>query len=135
MLVSNPLCEKMQTSAVAVPLLGRCNEIALPPRVHVLLLVTNGPNAATFKSRSLAGTETPAVVGSTTTMSFPVAAGNALLSAITSSETFGAATISDTAFDFVPLGFLIFTDKLPVASTSAAVPCVRHSTVDGNLVI
>src|SRR5260370_28962393 len=69
MLVSNPLCEKMQTSAVAVPLLGRCNEIALPPRVHVLLLVTNGPNAATFKSRSLAGTETPAVVGSTTTMS------------------------------------------------------------------
>src|SRR5260370_8622626 len=135
MLVSNPLCEKMQTSAVAVPLLGRCSEIALPPRVHVLLLVTNGPNAATFKSRSLAGTETPAVVGSTTTMSFPVAAGNVLLRAITSSETFGAATISDTAFDFVPLGFRICTDKLPGTATSAAVTGVVHSRADVHFVI
>src|SRR2546427_8318602 len=86
MLVSNPLCEKMQMSAVTVPLTGRCSGIALPPRVHVLLLVTNRPSAATFKSKSLPGTEIPAVVGSTTTMSFPVAAGAMLLSAITSSE-------------------------------------------------
>ena len=32
MLVSNPLCEKMQMSAVTVPLTGRCSGIALPPR-------------------------------------------------------------------------------------------------------
>src|SRR5258708_33416709 len=105
MLVSNPLCEKTQTSAVAVELAGRCKGIALPPNAHVLLLVTNKPSAATFKSRLLPGTETPAVVGSTTTMSLPAAAGAALLRAITSSEAFGAAIIRDTAFDFVPFGF------------------------------
>src|SRR5216684_1618581 len=105
MLVSKPLCEKTQTSAVAVPLAGRCNGIALPPSVHVLLAVLNWPSAATFKFKSLPGAEIPAVVGSTATMSFPAAAGAVLESAITSSEKFGGATISDTAFDFVPFGF------------------------------
>src|ERR1700687_3360589 len=105
MLVSSPLCEKIQISAVEVPLAGRYSGIALPPSVHVLLAVMHVPHAPTCNSTSFPGTGTPAVVGSTTTMSFPVAAGALLLSAITSSERFGAATTSATAFDFVPLGF------------------------------
>src|SRR5258708_25789203 len=68
-------------------------------------------------------------------MSFHVDAGNVMLSAITSSETFGAATISDTAFDFVPLGFRICTDKLPGTATSAAVTGVVHSRADVHVVI
>src|SRR5258708_18928713 len=105
MLVSSPFCAKMQMSTVDVPVVGRGNEIALPPRVHEFVLVTNRPSAAIFKSRSIPGTEIPAVVGSTTTMSFPLAAGALLLRAITSSEGFGAATISVTTFDLVLLGF------------------------------
>src|SRR6266851_2901741 len=135
MLVSSPLCEKIQMSAVEVPLAGRCSGIALPPSVHVLLAVMYGPSAATFKSRLLPGTETPAVVGSTTTMSFPVAAGALLLSAITSSETFGAATISATAFDFVPFGFCICTDKLAAAATSTAVTGAVHSSAEVHVVM
>src|SRR6266436_6103663 len=105
MLVSSPLCAKMQISTVEVPVAGLGKGIALPPRVHELVLVTNRPNAAIFKSRSIPGTEIPAVVGSTITMSFRVAAGALLMSAITSSEGFGVATISVTTFDLVLLGF------------------------------
>src|SRR6266852_1672089 len=105
MLVSNPLCEKTQMSAVPVPPAGRGNGIALPPSVQELFVVENAPSAATFKSKSFPGTEIPAVVGSTTTISLPLAAGAALLSAITSSELLGAATTRDTAFDFLPSGF------------------------------
>src|SRR5712664_41163 len=105
MLVSKPLCEKTQMSAVEVPLAGRGNGIALPPSVQELFVVENAPSAATSRSKSFPGTETPAVVGSTTTVSLPLAAGAALLSAITSSELFGAASTSNTAFDFLPSGF------------------------------
>src|SRR6267378_1752262 len=135
MLVSRPLCEKRQTSAVDVPLAGRCNGIALPPSVHALLAMMNWPRAATFKSTSLPGAETPAVVGSTTMMSFPVALGVLLLNAITSSERFVAATISATTFDFVPLGFCIWMDKLPATATSAAVTGAVHSSAEVHVVM
>ena len=105
MLVSNPLCEKRQMSAVAVPLAGRTSGIGLPPSVHALFTVENTPSAATLESRSFPGTDAPAVVGSTTTMSFLVALGAALLSAITSSELFGGATMSEATLDFVLSGF------------------------------
>src|SRR6266849_2577143 len=130
MLVSNPLCEKRQMSAVAVPLAGRCNGMGFPPRVQELFTVENTPSAATFKSRSRPGEETPAVVGSTTTMSFPVAPGAELLSAITSSEGFGGATTSDTAFDFVPFGFCICTETFPAIATSVAVTGAVHSSFE-----
>src|SRR5229473_5938712 len=135
MLVSSPLCEKRQMSAVEVPLAGRGSGIALPPSVQELFAVLNVPSAATFKSRSLPGTVTPAVVGSTTTMSFPVAAGALLPSAITSSEMLGTATISATAFDFVPFGFCICMDTLPAAATSAAVTGAVHSREEMQVVI
>src|SRR5216683_905446 len=53
-------------------LAGRSNVTGFPASEHELFVVENAPSAATFKSRSLPGTETPAVVGSTTTMSFAV---------------------------------------------------------------
>ena len=107
MLVSRPLSENMQMSAFAVPLDGRCSAIGLPPSVQELLTVENGPIAARFRSTSSSGSETPAVVGSTTTMSCAVAVGAPLVSEITSSETFGAATTSETPFELVPSGFCI----------------------------
>src|SRR6266404_5141550 len=66
-----------------------------------------GNRTAAQRARITCCVELPqrAVVGSTTTMSFPVATGALPLRAITSSETFGAATMSDTAYDFVPPGF------------------------------
>src|SRR4029077_17927748 len=92
MLVSSPLCENRQISAVALPLNGGCSTTGLPPSVQLLFTVENVPRAATFKATSAPGTETPAVVGSTTTMSLPVATGHELVSVITSSEVAGATT-------------------------------------------
>src|SRR2546425_5419601 len=135
MLVSNPLCEKRQMSAVDVPLAGRTTGIALPPSVHELLAVENTPSAATFKSRSLPATDTPAVVGSTTTMSLPVALGAALLSVITSSEAFGAATTREITFDFVPSGFWIWMETFPAAATSVAVTGAVHSSAEVQFVV
>src|SRR5213082_672318 len=105
MLVSNPLCEKRQISAVAVPLAGRCNGTELPPSTQELVAVENAPSAATLRSKSLLGEDIPAVVGSTTTMSLPVVAGDELVSAMISSDGFGVATISATGADAVPFGF------------------------------
>src|SRR5216683_1079269 len=122
-------------SAVAVPLAGRCSGIGLPPSVHELLAVEKGPSAATFRSTSLPGTDTPAVVASTTTMSFPVALGAALLSAIASSERFGAALTSDTTFDVLPSGFWICTDTLPAAAASAAVTGAVHESAEVQFVV
>src|SRR5437879_2169856 len=126
MLVSKPLCEKRQMSAVAVPLVGRCSGMGFPPNVQELFAVENTPSPATLKSRSRPAVETPAEVGSTTMMSFPVALGAEPLKAITSSEGFGGATTSDTAFDFVPSGFCICTETFPAIAASAAVTGAVH---------
>jgi hypothetical protein len=75
MLVSRPLSEKRQMSGVAVLLDGRYSFTGFPPNVHELFATEKIPRAATFKSTSFPGTDTPAVVGSTTTMSLPVAVG------------------------------------------------------------
>src|SRR5215467_6155416 len=98
MLVSNPLRENRQISAVAVPLVGRFSGIGFPPSAQELFAVENAPSAATFRSKSLAGEEMPAVVGSTTTMSLPAAAGDELVSKMISSDGFGAVTINETVF-------------------------------------
>src|SRR5207245_11553206 len=82
MLVSKPFWEKRQMSAVAVPLAGLCSGMGSPPRVQELFAVENTPSAATLKSRSRPGVETPAVVGSTAHISLPVTPGAELLSAI-----------------------------------------------------
>src|SRR5215467_13845768 len=105
MLASNPLWEKRQISAVAVPVPGRCKRIGLPPSVHELVAVENVPSAATLRSKSVAGKEMPAVVGSTTMMSLLVAVGAELLSTMTSSDGFGCTMTRDTTLEGVPLGF------------------------------
>src|ERR671924_487665 len=105
MLVSNPLCEKRQMSAVAVPVAGRCSGIGLPLRAQEFVAVENAPRAATLRSKSFPGEEMPTVVCSTTTMSLPVAAGDELVSAMISSDGFGVTTISVTGADIAPFGF------------------------------
>lgn len=63
-------------------------------------------------------------------MSIAVASGAVVVSEITSSETLGAATTSETAFDFEPSGFCICTVTLPTVDTSAAVTGAVHSVVE-----
>src|SRR5579885_452026 len=134
MLVSNPLCEKRQMSAAEVPLAGRLSTTGFPVSEQVFVAVANAPTAATFKSTLLPGDETPAVVGSTTTMSLPVAFGAPLVNAICSSEGLGAATTSATTLDFVPSGFCACTVMLPALATSAAVTGAAHSRLEEHVV-
>ena len=61
----------------------------------------NAPSAATFKSTSALGMETPAVVGSTTMMSLAVTAGAVLVNGIASSEALGAITSKETLLEVV----------------------------------
>src|SRR5215469_10120316 len=135
MLVSNPLCENRHMSAVEVPLAGLGRGTGFPPSVQELFAVENSPNAATFRSNSLPGWEIPAVVGSTTTMSLPVAAVVELFRIITSSEGFGVATTSDTTFEAVPVGFWICTETFPAIATSAAVTGAVHWRVVEHVVV
>src|SRR5260370_39629306 len=78
MLASRPLAEKRQMSATATPVAGRCKATGFPASEQELLAVENAPRAATFRSTSALGRETPAVEGATTTMSLGVAGGAAL---------------------------------------------------------
>src|SRR5579871_44007 len=105
MLVSSPLCEKTQISEAVAPLGGRISSKGFPARVQELFEVLNEPRAATFKSTSLFVCETPAVVGSTTTMSLLVAFGAPSVNEITSLVPSSETTTKETAFDFVPSGF------------------------------
>src|SRR6202140_1515370 len=135
MLESRPPKENTQMSVVATPLAGRCNTTGFPARKHELLATENAPSAPTLKSRSSPGTETPAVVGSTTTMSFALAAGAALVSEITSSAVFCAATTRETLLEVVPSGLRICTATLPTAATSAGVTGTVHSDTDVQVVV
>src|SRR2546423_7003094 len=103
--LSSPLAEKTQMSAVAVPLAGRCSTTRFPAKEQEFVTVEKAPNAATFRSTSAPETDTPAVVGSTTTIVFPVTSGAVLVKKMVSSEAFGAITTSDAAFDVAPFGF------------------------------
>src|SRR5882724_994317 len=135
MLVSNPLCENRHTSALAKPLVGCISTTGFPVSAHELLAVENAPNAAAFKSRLFPGTEIPAVVGSTTTMSFPLATGAPLVSAIDSSPAFGAATTSDTTLELVPSALRTCTLTFPAAATSLAFTGAVHSPAELHVVV
>src|SRR5258705_3560777 len=126
MLVSSPLAEKRQMSAAATPLTGRSKGTGFPASEHELVIVEKAPRAATFKSTPALGKETPAVVGSTTMMSLPLADGAALVSEISSSETLGAATIRETLLEVVLSGLRIWTERLPALATSAGVTGAVH---------
>src|SRR5438445_7226275 len=99
MLVSRPPAENRQMPAAASPLEGRRKDTGFPASAQEFVIVEKEPRAATFKSTSAFGRETPAVVGSTTMMSLPIAPGAALVSEMSSSETLGAATIRETLLE------------------------------------
>src|SRR5258706_15476559 len=127
MLAENPACEKRQTSTVAAPLAGRKITIGFPSREQVLVAVEKLPSAAIFKSRLSPGTDTPAVVGWTTRMSWPAAAGDDVVSVKLSSETFGRTTTSETLFDREPPGFCSCTLTVPAIATSEGKIGAVHS--------
>ena len=81
MLVSSPLSENTQRSKVELPLAGLGSATGLPESEQELFARENMPSAATLMSTSLPCALTPAVVGSTTIMSLPVADGELLLRA------------------------------------------------------
>src|SRR6266436_5088631 len=135
MLVSRPLAEKRQMSTAASPVAGRCRGTGFPASEQELLAVENAPRAATLGSTSALGRETPAVVGSTTTISFAVAEGVALVSGMTSSEVLGAATIRETLLEAVLSGLRTWTERLPGVETSAAVTGAVHSVTELHVVV
>src|SRR5579859_2035115 len=107
MLVSRPLAENRQISAAAKPEAGRTSAMGFPASEQEFAEVEKTPSAATLRSTSAPGCETPAVVGSTTTMSLPVAEDAPLVSGMISSATFGAATTRKTLLDVVLFGLRI----------------------------
>src|SRR5712671_4546401 len=135
MLVSSPLAEKRQMSAAATPLEGRGKGTGFPARLQEFVTVENAPSAATFKSTPAFGKDTPAVVGSTTMMSLPVADGVPLLSEISSSETLGAAMMRETLLEVVLSGLRIWTERFPALATSAGVTGAVHSVTELHVVV
>src|SRR5579863_2674290 len=131
--VSSPRSENTQRSKVELPLAGLCSATGLPESEQELFATENMPSAATLMSTSLPCALTPAVVGSTTTMSLPVAFGETALNAMTSSDAFGMATTRETPLDFVPSGFWTWTETFPAMETSTpdtgAVHCVTAMQV------
>src|SRR5258707_15268144 len=135
MLVSRPLAEKRQMSAAVAPVEGRCRGTGFPASEQELLAVEKAPRAATFRSTSAFGRETPAVVGSTTMMFLAVAAGVAAVSEIISSEVFGAMTGRETLLDVELSGLRIWTERLPAAERSAAVTGTLPSVTELHVVV
>src|SRR5216684_2221370 len=135
MLVSRPLAEKRQMSAAASPLEGRSRGTGFPASVQELVMVEKAPSAATFKSTPAFCKETPAVVGSTTIMSLPLAEGAALVSEMSSSETLGAATTRGTLLEVVLSGLRIWIERFPALATSAGVTGAVHSVTELQVVV
>src|SRR5882762_4560901 len=135
MLVSNPLAEKRQMSAAATPLPGRCKGTGFPASEQELVIGEKAPRAATFKSAPAFGKETPAVVGSTTMMSLPLAEGAELVSEISSSEILGAATMRETLLEVVLSGLWIWTERFPALATSTGFTGAVHSVTELQVVV
>src|SRR5260221_13934167 len=132
MLVSRPLTENKQMSAATTP---RCKGTGFPASEHELAVVEKTPRAATFRSTSAFGRETPAVVGSTTMMSLAVANGAALVREMISSEVLGPITVRETLLEVVPSGLRTWTERLRGTDTSAAVTGAVHSVTELHVVV
>src|SRR5579859_359360 len=135
MLVSSPLAEKRHMSAAASPVEGRRRATGFPASVQELEAAEKTPSAATFKSTSALGRDMPAVVGSTTMMSWEPVEGAALVREITSSEALGATTIKETLLEVLPSGLRSCTDRFPGTATSATVTGAVHSVTELQLVV
>src|SRR5258708_24634321 len=135
MLVANPACEERQMSTVAAALAGRKTTIGFPSSEHVLVPVEKFPSAAILKSRLSPGTDTPAVVGWTTKMSWPAAEGDDVVSVMLSSKAFGWTTTRETLFDREPSGFCSCTLTLPAMAMSEGKIAAIHSAALLQLVL
>jgi hypothetical protein len=122
-------------SAAASPVAGRGSVTGFPASEQELLAVEKTPRAATLRSTSAFGRETPAVVESTTTMSFAEAEGAALVREMISSEALRAATMRETLLEVVLPGLRSWTERLPGAETSAAVTGAVHSVTELHMVM
>src|ERR1700682_3800057 len=135
MLVSRPLAEKRQMSAAATPVGGRCKGTGFPASEQELVTVEKVPRAATLRSTSAFGRETPAVVGSTTMMSLAVAEGATLVREITSSEALRATTRRETLLEVEASGLRTCTERVPGTETSAALTGAVHSVTELHVVV
>src|SRR5260370_27652274 len=135
MLVSRPLAEKRQMSAAVAPVAGSRKGTGFTASEQEVLAVEKTARAATSRSTSAFGRETPAVVGSTTMMSLPAAVGAAAVSEIISSEAFGAIMARETLLDVDVSGLRIWTERLPGAARSAAVTGAVHSVTALHVVV
>src|SRR5208337_5612096 len=118
MLVSKPASAKRQMSAATVPEEGHTSGIGFPASVQVFVEVVNRPIAATSRSRLVSVVSSPAVVGSTTVMSLPVAAGELLVSVTTSSLLPGVTITRSTTFEVLVSGFTMCMLRFPAKATS-----------------
>src|ERR1051326_1295328 len=116
---SSPLAENKQISTAAVPVAGRSSGTRLPAREQELFATENSPRAATSRSTSLDDVETPAVAGSTTTMSWATAEADALVREMEASTMFCAMVIWGTVLEVELSGLRTWTGMLPTAATSA----------------
>src|SRR5258706_7319122 len=120
MLVSRPLAEKRQMSAAVAPVEGRCRGTGFPASEQELLAVEKAPRAATFRSTSAFGRETPAVVGSTTMMFLAVAAGVAAGREDISFEVFRGVARGGKQLDVGVFGIRVWTERMAAAGQSVA---------------
>src|SRR5260370_4861159 len=110
--VSSSLEEKRQMSVAATPEAGRCNGMGFPAREQELVAVEKTPRAATLRSTSAFGMETPAVVGATTTMAWAVAEGALLGREMIASAGVGAKPIGGTLVEGMPCGLRSSMERL-----------------------
>src|SRR5260370_37737419 len=128
--VSSPLAEKREMSVAATPEGGRCNGMGFQAREQELVAVEKTPRAATLRSTSAFGMETPAVVGSTTMMSWAVAEGALLVREMIASAVLGAITMRETLLEVVAFGLRTWMERFPGRATSAAVTGAVHCVTE-----
>src|SRR5580704_16837980 len=116
---SSPLTEKTQMSIVAVPDASRVITSHPAPSVHVSAATEKMPAAATAMVTSCCAASEPAVEGSTTIMSLPVAEGLVGVSGIISTVVGDGTTTKFTMLDCTRLGFWTITVRFPAVAISA----------------
>src|SRR5260370_6531871 len=118
--VSSALAEKRQMSVAATPEAGRCNGMGFPAREQELVAVEKTPRAATLRSTSAFGMETPAVGGSTTMMSWAVAEGALLGREMIASAGVGGNPVRGKGFGGMPFRVWTLVERFSGGTTAPA---------------
>jgi hypothetical protein len=122
-------------SIIAVPDAGRVMTSDPAPRVQAFAAGEKMPIAATAMVTFGCGARDPAVEGSTTILSLPVAEGFGGVSGMIAIAGATATTTKFTVFDCVKSEFLIATDKFPGAARSVDVSAVEQTPLDEHEVV